>query len=149
MEFLAGVEYWHWLVLGLALLIAELLTGSTYLLWPAVAAWIVGVIALLFAIAFPAQLAIFSVATIALTLTGRTYVKGRWLMSGGDPHLNEPAARLIGSVAYAAADFVEGAGRVKLADSEWRAESSDPIAAGDAVSVYAVDGATLKVRRKG
>jgi inner membrane protein len=149
MEFFAGVEYWHWLVFGLALLIAELMTGSTYLLWPAVAAWIVGVVALLVAIAFPTQLAIFSIAAIALTLTGRTYVKGRWLTPGGDPHLNEPAARLIGAVAYAAGDFAEGAGRVKLGDSEWRAECADPIAAGDAVTVLSVDGATLKVRRKG
>jgi inner membrane protein len=148
-EFITGIEYWHWLLLGLVLLIAELATGSTYLLWPAVAAWIVGVAALVLPIGFAPQLTIFSIATIALTITGRTYIRGKWLTQGGDPHLNEPAARLIGAVAYAAGDFHEGAGRVKLADSEWRAESADPIAAGDAVTVLAVDGATLKVRRKG
>lgn len=145
---LAGeVRFWHWLALGLALLVAELATGSTYLLWPAVAAWIAGVALLLFPLGFAAQLGVFAVAAIALTILGRRYLRGRWLAESDAPAVNEPAQRLIGARAVAEGSFEGGVGRVRLGDTLWRAETHDPVGHGDAVEVVAVSGATLFVRR--
>lgn len=146
---LAGLEYWHWLVLGLALLIAELATGSTYLLWPAVGAWITGLLFLLFPIGWPAQLTAFAISTVALTAFARPLVKARLFTQGGDPTLNDPSRQLIGQSATASGAFAQGFGRVKLGDTEWRAQSLDEIAAGEAVEVTGVEGATLRVRRRG
>ena len=44
---LSAIEPQHWLVAGLLLLIAEMLTGTSYLLWPAVAAFITALAAFL------------------------------------------------------------------------------------------------------
>ncbi len=137
----------HWLAIGLALLIAELSTGTTYLLWPAVAAWLTGLVLLFVPIGLPAQLTIFALTTLATTLTGHTYVKGRLLGAAGDDTMNDRAKQLVGARGVAAGGFEHGVGRVKLGDSEWRGASADAIGAGDAVVVESVEGATLKVRR--
>ena len=137
----------QWLALGLALLIAELSTGTTYLLWPAVAAWVTGLVLLFVPLPLPAQLTIFTAVTLATTLTGRTYLKGRLLGAPGDDAMNDRARQLVGATGIAAGVFENGVGRVKLGDSEWRGLSADAIGAGDVVRVIAVEGATLTVRR--
>jgi membrane protein implicated in regulation of membrane protease activity len=142
---LGQIEYWHWLALGLVLLVGELTTGSTYLLWPAAAAWIAGLAVLLLGIAWPAQLAVFGVSAIGLTALGRSYLRGRWLTGADVAPPNEPAARLVGQTAVAVADFAHGEGRVRLGDSEWRAVSALPVRAGEAVVVERAEGATLHV----
>ena len=146
-SFFAEVTPWHWFGIGLVLLIAELSTGTTYLLWPAVAAWITAVLLLLFPLPLPFQLLAFGAVTIGLTLSGRRYLKGKWL-KGDDKGLNDRGKTLVGASGVAAGSFENGVGRVKLGDSEWRAESNDAIGAGDAVSILAVEGATLKVVRR-
>lgn len=147
-SFFAEVTPWHWFGIGLVLLIAELSTGTTYLLWPAVAAWITAILLLIFPLPIPFQLLAFGAVTIGLTLSGRRYLKGKWLKGDDNKALNERGKMLVGSSGVAAGSFENGVGRVKLGDSEWRAESSDAIGAGDAVSILAVEGATLKVARR-
>jgi hypothetical protein len=146
--FFTEITPWHWFGLGLVLLIGELTTGTTYLLWPAVAAWITAILLFVFPLPVPFQLLAFGLVTLGLTLSGRRYLRGKWL-KGGDKALNDRGKLLVGATAVAAGNFENGVGRVKLGDSEWRAESEDAIGAGDAVSVLAVEGATLKVARRG
>jgi membrane protein implicated in regulation of membrane protease activity len=136
----------HWLVAGLVLLIAELATGTTFLLWPAIAAWITGVLLFALPLEAPAQLLVFGGLTLCTTLTGRYYVKGRWL-GGGDDRLNDLTQSLPGSTAVAVAAFEDGVGRVRLGDSEWRAESADDVAMGDRLRIVAVSGSTLRVEK--
>jgi len=145
---LQQLEFWHWLALGLVLLLAELVTGSTYLLWPAVAAWITGLAAMLLGVTWPVQLIIFALAAIALVLFARPLVKNRLLM-GPDTDVNEPGKQMAGARAVAAQAFEGGIGRVRLGDTEWRASCGEDeiIAEGDAVEVVGADGATLAVRK--
>lgn len=145
--FLGSLEATHWLALGLVLLVAELLTGTTYLLWPAVAAWVTGLLLFFLPLALPAQLTVFAAVTLVTTLTGRHYLKGRLLGPGGDGAMNDRARQLVGATGVAATGFEHGVGRVKLGDTEWRGQSSERIAAGDPLVVTAVEGATLFVRR--
>lgn len=137
----------QWLAVGLVLLIAELSTGTTYLLWPAAAAWVTGLVLMFVPLPLPAQLTIFAAVTLATTLTGRSYLKGRLLGAPGDSAMNDRARQLVGATGVAAGVFENGLGRVKLGDTEWRGRSSDAIGAGDAVRVVSVEGATLTVRR--
>jgi hypothetical protein len=145
--FFTDVTPWHWFGFGLLLLMGELTTGTTYLLWPAVAAWITAILLLILPLPVPFQLLAFGVVTLGLTLSGRRYIKGKWLKAG-DRELNDRGRLLVGGSGVAAGPFENGVGRVKLGDTEWRAESADAIGAGDAVSILAVEGATLKVARK-
>ncbi|MBK8545381.1 MAG: NfeD family protein, partial [Caulobacteraceae bacterium] len=75
--FLTSLGPQHWLVFGLILLIAEMASGTTYLLWPAVAAFLTALVTLTGATNWVADVAIFAVLVIALTALGRPIVQ-RW-----------------------------------------------------------------------
>jgi membrane protein implicated in regulation of membrane protease activity len=137
----------HWFVLGLVLLIAEMASGTTYLLWPAVAAFITGLIAMTGLAGWAVEIVIFAVLVIALTAFGRPLVQ-RFRAEAGSPHLNERGAQLIGARGVVTA-FAGGTGAVKIDDTIWRATSEEALAPGESVEIAAVDGVTLKVKRAG
>lgn len=141
---LAGLEPQHWLILGLVLLIAEMASGTTYLLWPAMAAFATGALAYAAPVSWPVELAVFAVLVIVLTLFGRPLV--RRLRDEGPSHLNERAAQMVGGRGVVIA-FANGVGSVKINDSIWRAVSDETLAPGESVEIAAVNGATLNVKR--
>jgi hypothetical protein len=145
-SFLDLIRPEHWLILGGILLIAEISTGTTYLLWPAVAAGLVGALSY-FGLDGASGVAIFAVLVIVLTYFGRPLAQR--LMKKDAPVLNERAANMIGARCIAANDFVSGAGEVKINDSIWRATSDDPIEAGAALIITGAEGMLLKVKRAG
>jgi len=148
-DWLTRIDSTHWLVLALVLLIAELATGTTYLLWPAVAAGVTGLIALFFPTSVYIEIGVFAGLTILLTLLGRPLVRNLRMAAENAPVLNERDKTVIGARAVAMNAFINGAGQVKLGDSVWRAQSSEAIAAGQAVEVLSVDGTTVTVKAVG
>jgi len=148
-DWLTRIDSTHWLILALMLLIAELASGTTYLLWPAVAAGIVGLIALFFPTSVYIEIGVFAGLTILLTLLGRPLVRNLQRAPANAPVLNEREKTVIGARAVAMNAFVNGAGQVKLGDSVWRAQSAEAIAAGQAVEVLSVDGTTVVVKAIG
>lgn len=135
----------HWLILGLGLLILEMVTGTTYLLWPAVAAFITALIAYLGLTNWIGDIAIFAVLVIVLTYFGQPIVK-RWRSEGAASKLNDRAAQLVGARAVVMV-FANGAGSVKIGDTLWRATSDEVLEAGAEVVVLSADGMILKVSR--
>lgn len=134
----------HWLVLGLILLIAEMASGTTYLLWPAVAAFLTALVSLTGATNWVADMTIFAALVIALTAFGRPLVQ-RWREEGAASGLNERSQTLIGTRGVITV-FANGAGSVKVADTVWRAVSDEALQPGQAVVIDSVDGSTLKVK---
>lgn len=135
----------HWLILGLVLLIAEMASGTTYLLWPAVAAFLTALVSLTGATSWIVDMGVFAVLVIALTYFGRPIVQ-RWREEGAASGLNQRSTTLIGTRGEITV-FANGAGSVKINDTIWRAVSDEPLAPGEAVVIDSVDGATLKVKR--
>ncbi len=141
---LLAQPFWIWVAIAAAFLVAELATGSGYLLWPAASA---GVVALVLVIA-PAtglvvQVLAFVALTVATTLTARRWLPRR-LHAEPSSDLSNAASRIVGHEGEAAADA-----RVFVDGKEWAAESETgaPLAAGVRVKVVAVlGGARLKVR---
>jgi len=86
-EFLATMPFWYWFVFAVILLIVEISTGTTYFLWPAAAAVVVG-----FADIWPLdgawrmQFVIFAVVTFLLTIFATPKVKP-WLHKSQADHL--------------------------------------------------------------
>ena len=142
---LNGMGPQHWLVLGLLLLIAELATGTTYLLWPAVAALATALISFLGFTNWIAELAIFGVLVIVLTYVGQPIVK-RWRAEGAACEFNDRAAALVGARGVIAS-FSNGAGSAKVGDTMWRVVSDELLEAGAQIEVVSVQGVTLKVKR--
>jgi len=135
----------HWLVLGLVLLIAEMATGTTYLLWPAVAAFFTALISFFGFTHWWADVAIFAVLVIVLTYFGQPIVK-RWRSEGAASGLNDRAATLVGKRGVIDT-FANGAGSAKVGDTMWRVVSDEALETGAEVEVVSVQGVTLRVKR--
>ncbi|MBL4854559.1 MAG: NfeD family protein [Robiginitomaculum sp.] len=144
-QFLENVTGVHWLILGFALLVAEIASGTSYILWPAVAALFVGLVKLVIPIDWEMQLVLFALATTALLYIGHKYIRPR--VKGGEPSdLNDRARSMRGMRVKAVADFDTGRGRVHVGDSQWRASMDVGNAkAGDELRVLSVKGTTLTV----
>lgn len=133
-----------WILVGLALLGAELLLPGIYLVWIGAAAVGTGLLLLIAAPSFPVAVAVF----LALLAAG-IGISLRLRPRGGPAHrVNAPEAGLAGRHAMVVA--VEGTTlRVRLGDSDWPARLPRGVPLpepGTAVRVEAVDGTVLVVR---
>ncbi|MBI1252446.1 MAG: hypothetical protein GC189_13365 [Alphaproteobacteria bacterium] len=145
--FLVAQAPWFWLGLALAICAVEVMTGTTYLLWPAAAAALAALAAWAVPGAWPLHVAVFGAAAIVFTWFGPRALRGRWANEQGSDRLNDRAALLVGAKGVAAEAFVNGVGSVRLDDTVWRARAQEALSAGDAVQVTAVEGATVTVSR--
>ena len=138
--------FWVWLAVGAAFLAIEVATGSGWMLWPAAAAALVGVVSLFARVGVGGGIALFAVCTLILTYLGRRMLRKT---APGGADINDAHGRLIGHHGAASVAFPGGAGRVFVDGKEWSAELAEggPLAAGAGVEVTAVlSGARLKVR---
>ena len=150
MEFIADLyaaqPFWIWLAIGVILLAIEAAFSTEWLLWPAVAAGIVAVLAALkLSVGLPVEIALFAVLTIGLTLVSRRLIKR--VNPGDAPDINARDSRLIGQRARVVEGFVDGRGRVFVSGAEWPAEieGAGP-AVGESVIVEGLTGSGVKVR---
>ena len=63
LESMSGTK---WLILGVLLLVLEVVTGTTYILWPAVAALIVGIVTFVLPLAWEMQFLLFFILSLSL-----------------------------------------------------------------------------------
>ena len=144
-QLLEGMSGTKWLIFGVALLTLEVVTGTTYILWPAVAALIVGVLVFVLPLGWEMQFLLFFLISTILLFVGHKYF--RPMMKGGEPSdLNDRATSMIGMRVKAVTDFETGRGRVQVGDTQWQAMMNEGDAViGDELRVVAVKGATLLV----
>lgn len=148
MDFMADVQFWHWLILGLVLIGLEVMAPSTFLLWPSVAAFIVGLLVAIFpGFGFAWQLTVFAVLAVGSTVVWQLYFK-KSTEATDRPQLNRRASQYIGRKVVLREDFKDGSGYVSIDDTRWRAAAEDGsnYATGVRVEVVAAEGVTLKVR---
>jgi membrane protein implicated in regulation of membrane protease activity len=140
---------WTWLVLGVVLVTVEVVTPTTYLLWPGIAALIIGLIAM---VAGPfdwrIEGLIFAAVSIAATIVWRRYLDGRGAKPTDAPLLNQRAQQYLGRQASVSETFVNGQGTIKLDDTQWRARAVDgtDFEAGTPVVIIEVAGTLMGVR---
>jgi hypothetical protein len=148
-EFIQSMPFWYWFVLAVLLLIVEISTGTTYFLWPAAAATVVGFLDI-----WPLdgewrlQLLIFAVITVFLTIFATPKVKP-WLHRSQKDHLtlNERGEQKVGKRAKVEEAFAAGEGRVRFGDTVWSAAGAngENFDKGAEVEIVRVDGAKLIV----
>jgi membrane protein implicated in regulation of membrane protease activity len=144
------ILWWHWLVLGLILVVGELATpGGFYLVFFGLGAIIIGLLASVGA-AGPVTVQVlgFSVLSVGLLALFRARLL-RWMQ--GDPQ--SPAIdTLVGEVATTIEPLEPHAvGKVELRGTSWSARNASdaPIAAGQRCRVARVDGLMLYVKPEG
>lgn len=140
------ILFWHWFVLGLVLLIAEvLLPTGFFLIWVGAAALIVGALAWTVpALGWEVQLLLFGVMSVTSFFVWRRFSPGN--PQSDQPALNRRGHSYVGRTFTLTVPIVNGFGTLHVDDSQWRISGAD-VAAGTQVKVVAVDGATLKVER--
>ncbi len=138
-----GVEFWHWWILAAALFTVELLVPSTFLLWPGVAAVVVGASLLVVDFAWQGQILHFAVLTAVSAVAGRIYLRRR-RAEAGDQTLNRRGQQYVGREFMLEEPIVDGRGRVKIDDTIWRVAGQD-LEAGRRVRVTGVKGTELEV----
>jgi membrane protein implicated in regulation of membrane protease activity len=139
----AQIGAWAWWVGGLLLLGMEVLLPGTFFLWFGVAAIITGTIALIFDLVWQVQVVIFIVLAAILVLGGRRYFARRRTLQP-ESGLNDRSATLVGNVYVLHQPIVDGVGRIRVGDSNWRVSGPD-LPSGTRVRVVAADGASLRV----
>ena len=144
-QMLESMNGTKWMILGVLLLVLEVVTGTTYILWPAVAALIVGIVVFILPLAWEMQFLLFFILSGILLVVGHKFVRPK--MKGGEPSdLNDRARSMVGMRVKAVADFDTGLGRVQVGDTQWRASIQDGNpSAGTELRVVSVKGTTLQV----
>ena len=135
----------RWGLLGLTLVGLELITGTTYILWPAAAALILAVLVFFLPLSWELQFVLFFILSIILLFAGHRYL--RPMMKSGEPtDVNDPGQTMLGRRVTAFTDFENGHGRVTVGDTQWKASTdfADPVT-GDALVITSVAGTTLIV----
>lgn len=144
MEWLADNGWVWWLALALALGAVEMATVDFIFVMLAGGA-VAGAVASAFGLGLPLQIVIALVVATALLGIARPRIRDRLL--GSDPPVLGAAAH-VGSQAQVLEVVTERDGRVKIGGEVWSARAAkhdSPIAAGRAVEVVAIEGATAIV----
>ena len=143
------LEWWAWIVGGIGLILAELAIPSFFVIWFGLGALLVGLLALAFDFSLTAQLATWTLASLAMVILWfrvfkPSFHKTRIGMAEGEV-IGE-----IGLLVSAVAPFERGKVRFQrpvLGSDEWVCLADTAIAAGDRVKVVAVEGSFLKVSK--
>jgi membrane protein implicated in regulation of membrane protease activity len=142
--------WWHWLVLGLVLALAELATtGGFYLLFFGIGATLVGLLSAFHA-AGPLwlQVLLFTVLSVASLVLFRSRLLDAMQIEPQSP----PIDNLVGEVGSVVDPLAPGAvGRVELRGTVWSArnDAAAALAAGMRCRVVGVEGLTLRVEPEG
>lgn len=144
------LEWWHWIVGGIVLILAELAIPSFFVVWFGLGALLVGLLALTLPdLSLTTQVATWTLASLAMVfLWFRVFRpnahKTRVGMAEGEV-IGE-----IGLMVSAVAPFERGKVRFQrplLGSEEWACLADAPIAAGERVKVVAVEGSFLKISK--
>lgn len=147
MDIFSQINYWHWWVLSISLLMLEFLalgTFGSFFLWPAIASAALGFLMLLFPmLPLQVQVLILGVISIVSVVIGRAYL-GKHPLSQDQPFLNQRGAELVGHVYTVSEAIVNGVGKIIVGDGVWIVEGPDcPV--GTNVKVLSSGGVRLQV----
>ncbi len=135
---------WWWVALGFGLAAAEMLVFSFFLMWPAIAAFIMALALWIFPnMQGELQITIFAILSIVLVFAGRRVFQRN---DEPDNGLNQRTKQIIGKHAKVIS-FDLGEGQVSIAGLNWTATwpEGQTAKAGQKVTVLTADGMSLTV----
>ena len=138
------LEAWHWLALGLLLVLAEVLIPATVLLWTGVAALILGAIMVAVpGLSLHTQLLVFA-ALAAVSVASGLALRRKMKQKPQSNNINVGSARLVGQRAALVKGIVNGRGEAQLGDTVWPVTGPE-LPTGASVIVTGSDGVKLTV----
>jgi membrane protein implicated in regulation of membrane protease activity len=144
-DFLASMNEWHWLVFGIVLVVAEITLPGTFLLWPGLAAVIVGLTkAIVPGLDWTVCVTLWAVLSV-VTVAGFIAWRKTHPAKGGSSTLNRRGEQYVGERFYIETPVVNGKGEMKVDDTVWKILSDQDLPAGASVKVVGVEGTSLRV----
>ena len=137
-----NLNFMHWLVLGLALIILELFLWTTFLLWIGASAITVSIVFYLIPdVDGLIQLLTFLAISVATTYLSKKYYPIKTV----DDELNEKAKTYIGKECKVSS-MEDGVIKVQIGKSLWFAEGTD-LSVGQTVKIVGVKASTFIVEQ--
>jgi len=144
MEWLDQIDYWHWLLVAIVLVVLEIFSPGVFFLWLGVAAAVVGgVLWLMPELSWQTQFVLFAIFSVVSIGVARIFLIRRPIATD-EPTLNRRGEQYIGRTLVLSEAIENGVGRVRVDDTLWRVAGKDA-PAGARVRVTGVDGAVLIV----
>ena len=145
-EFFANVEYWHWALAGLVLLILEMFAPGAIFMWLGIAAFVVSAILALFpSMSWETQWFIFGLFSIASIVSWKMYFNKHPLPGESDGQiLNQRGQEMIGRKLTLSQAIENGTGRTQIGDTWWRVEGPN-LDAGTEVTITDSKGSSIVV----
>jgi hypothetical protein len=144
------LEWWHWEIAGLALVLLELAVPAFFIIWFGFGAMLVGLALLVVpGLALSAQIGVWVLASVAMTVLWFRVFK----RSQHKTLIGTAAGEVIGEIGLlvsAVAPFERGKVRFQrpvLGAEEWACVAESSIAAGQRVRVVSVEGSYVKVAK--
>ncbi len=142
-EILAGLEFWHWLVLGVVLATIEVFAPGAFFMWLGISAGIVGAIVWLIPeVSWEVQILVFSILSVASVVIARRYLKAHPLETDL-PNLNRRGEQYVGRIFTLEEPVINSQGKIQVDDSTWKI-TCDDCDAGTKVVINGVDGVVLR-----
>ncbi len=138
-----AIDYWHWWVLAVALMILEIFSPAAFFIWIGFAAGVMGFLLLLGEFSWQTQFFMFAVLSVVCVVAGRTWFK-RNPIASDEPNLNRRGHALVGRIFEVDQAIVDGTGRVRVGDSTWKVSGLDA-EIGEKVKVVGIDSTVLQV----
>ena len=141
-------DYWHWYILGVALIIIEMLAPTFFALWVAISAFLTGTILYLMpGLAWEYQVIIFAVLSIVSILAWHQYyVKNP--IATDEPLLNRRGEQYIGRVMTLKEPIEDGQAKIRLDDSTWKIEGDD-CPSGTKIRIVSLNNVVFQVEQVG
>ncbi len=140
-------EWWHWIVLGLCLVMSELVVPAFFVIWFGIGALLVGVSLLAMpTLGMAVQLMLWAGLSTLLVIFWFRYLKPKTVSLAGSS-----SAQAIGEVGLLVSDLCpDSRGQVRfqkpvLGSDLWECYAETPIKAGERVRVVKIEGHFIKV----
>lgn len=142
------VEFWYWLILGVAFIALEIFAPGAILMWFGFGALITGFVLWVFPdMALALQILLFAlVSGISVLLWRQSKFFREEATPSDDPTLNNRLNSHIGKEYTLTEAIVNGRGAIRFSDSNWRVQGKD-MPAGTRVRIIAVDGIQFIVEK--
>lgn len=141
MELIEHLVYWHWFILGMALLGLETLGVGGFLIGIGIAAIIQGIISLIAPfLSWQVQLVVFGVMALVFSFVYWKFFR-KVNEKTDRPAINDRARQMIGKSATVVAP-----NKIQIGDVMWDYTCSKKLAIGDEVTVVGAQGMALIVK---
>jgi membrane protein implicated in regulation of membrane protease activity len=147
-EFPITLVFWHWWIIGVALLGLEMLISGTFFLWMGAAAGVTGALLLIFSDpSWQIQFLIFAVVSVLSIFGWRAWRKTHPPAATDHPHLNQRTEQYVGRIIALDQTLENGRGSILIDCTMWElvAESGVDFPVGAQMRVIGSTGGALTI----